>query len=236
MVDENTSSKEIYDEIKALKKAIEDTLYNLRLLLSDLENPFKYLSKFIKSSEESEKTSNDHLNKLKERTDQRNITKDFNSHTKDSKQRKEHNILKENFKQMKQLERKKLREIYSVDGEENLKNIEKIELNIYLKTLVTIEFLVQIFGKKKLKELLFKYFENGLIDSKIYKLSMKHLNSIDLEIPVTREDIKIEDYIIAIYLLKNIPNWDPVIFYILLNTLRRFYNDISILRIFDANR
>jgi len=44
----------LHKEIESLKKIINDTLFHVRLVLSDLENPFKYISKYLSGRLEEE--------------------------------------------------------------------------------------------------------------------------------------------------------------------------------------
>ncbi|MEM4311464.1 MAG: hypothetical protein QXX95_03660 [Nitrososphaerales archaeon] len=184
-------------EIKGIKQPIEKTLVDLRLLLSELENPFNYIQKFLpineleKSKEEKSKEEKTEPEKKfdEEKTDSKTIPKII-----DAKKSNVELILPTT--------------VTNTIKKESSEDLSYSDWLSYTNTLSCAYILLNIFGRNTLQDVLIGYLRKNWITKEIVNViedaidtimkSVSAIDEINLEEP---RYVTVEDHLIAIYLI-----------------------------------
>ena len=277
----NPDKEELYKEINNLKKIVEKTLFQVRLLLSEVENPFRYISKYLTGGEEeikakskkktideilSEQYSEEKklLNEGKE-TSSKNVTSEEIRKGKEDKKSMEKKLFMksegneevelDDLKESGVVERYKKNNKdlnYQVNEKRDSylikfsnKSVDKFKLdltnsrylsNIYHRGLLATNLLVKLFGKNRVKKSLYNYLKTRLIDEEIYFMVLDALDKLDnSNSNGFLNDFKSEDHIIAIYILNQIRNLDPWVFYVFHILLDRISESIPLVKLLSKS-
>ena len=203
MVEDKNSGEEpdegssLDDEIRRLKKMIEDTLMEVRVLISELENPFQYLSKYISGKD------------LEGGGDRREIKVDRSGFKKEDREKVI--VSKEDKDSMKKVG--------------DIKVDSRHELNIlYEKALLLADILLRLFGRDNTHKMLHLFYRRGIIDEETYMTMLDVIDylNIESEYGFIESKASIEDYLFALYLLNKLKDkYNDELFYALLIAVRK---------------
>ncbi len=235
-IDENSEDQEsLEEEIRKLKKMVEDTLMDVRILISELENPFQYLAKYVPNLPEVEEP----IKSGEEKTVEKRPA-DIKERVVEKPDRDTYKAKKEDRRRIKKVEE-------GLEGEFDIKRptpypeeiLDKgiglflppsrrvhMPTLIYERALLVGDFLLKTFGKDSVHKMLHLFYRRGLITTEIYMTMLDIIENLNLEGEFVFIENKItpEDYILALYLLNKILDVsESEFFLILLLALKKTY-------------
>lgn len=209
------------EEVDNLKKMIEDTLTDIRILINELENPFEYLSKFVdKLPEEGEERGEKDVKEVEERGEKPgypDVSEDRESYKEELEVKK--GELGKGEKPVETREPEKEQSVLN-------RSLRRRESLVYERALLVGDFLLKTFGKDSVHKMLHLFYRRGLITTDIYMTMLDVIENLNLEVDFSylEKPITPEDYILALYLLNRVEDIDEnEIFLILLMALKRTY-------------
>lgn len=235
-VNDRDEIDELREEVNKLRKMIEDTLFDIRTLINELENPFEYLSKYVGelpdidnqvfSRIEGEGGGGDGGYEGRPRRDVGGKP-DKKPKSDEGRERPERGSREAEVKKPVK------REEHGEEIPRPMLDERKRSSLIYERALLVGDFLLRTFGKDAVHRMLHLFYRRGLITNEIYMTMLDIIENLNLDIDFSFIERKTtpEDYILALYLLNRVEDIDEnEIFLILLMALKRTYQsppDIS---------
>lgn len=222
------------DNIRAFKKLVEEVLYNLQVVLSTLENPYFYLSKYVDPSvlkktggasgeamKPAEKSDAKETPRLKKEPEA------VKAEVKEEAEPKTSFTTRGDLKPIKAhlLKREPCKDI-------GASIVNRYGKKLASRALLLSDFLITAFGLDSSKEILYSFLKNNLISVDVYTLLIDSLNIVSKlhaygNVKIDRSYIaRTEDYILIYYLL-NIIEGDDDAFYLTLFILKKLYSDLN---------
>lgn len=232
-VNENEEDKEdeiieLKEEVSKLKKMVEDTLMDVRILISELENPFQYLSKYAGKLPEfddiksEESLSKDNVSKISVEDKHHEIS-DSSSILPEMKNKNLGMLPGKNGS------KEKNDQIFSYFSPYNFKSSLDSYV-IYERALLVGDFLLKIFGKDAIHKMLHLFYRRGLISSDVYMIMLDVIENLiqGEEFLYIKNKVSPEDYMLALYLLNKINEINENSIFFILLILKKSYEQASI--------
>lgn len=251
--------EQLEKEIEELKKAAEDALYQIRVIMSELENPFKYIAKLAPRSKEVESPPESEEERAKGGSVGEERAGDFARRTARVAEERRgaggEGTVHDERKPILAEDSSGEERSRATSSDEILEHLRETMVTTssvgeqkhategsvaaqspfdrYFRGLLVTDFLVRMFGKDAVRNMFYSYLRRGLIDEEIYFIVMDALERLNRNGPI-RHTLEPEDHVIAIYLLNQIKSSDPLAFYILMLLIRRVYGEMSLVDLLES--